>query len=266
MKVGFIGLGEIGGPMAANMLANGLSVSVYARRPEVADRFAGLGADIAESPSAVGRDADVVGLCPYTDEQVQQLALADPELLQSMRPGAVLVLHTTGRPNTARQLAAKAAGNGIDVLDAPVSGTVKDVTEGHITLLVGGTVAALARARPAMACYADPIIHLGPVGSGQAAKLVNNSLLGANVKLLTDAERIARSLGLAPGALAAALTHASGGSRVAQVAVDMGSIEEMTEYLRPYVYKDVTVALEVASEMGVDLGLVEQVLRYGGSI
>jgi len=260
VRVGFIGLGEIGGPMAANMLARGHSVDVYARRSEVAEHYDTLGAGIVDCATEVGRDAEVVMLCVYTDEQIQAIALDDPTFLASLRPGSVLVIHTTGRPETARRLATAATPLGISVLDAPVSGSVADVTEAHITLLVGGTEDALERARPAMSCYADPIIHMGPVGNGQAAKLVNNALLGVNVQLLRDAERIAGALGLAPGSLAPALVHASGGTHVAQVAADMDSVEKMTEFLRPFLRKDVAVVREIAAEMSVDLGLLDAVL------
>lgn len=263
MRVGFIGLGEIGGPMAANMLARGHSVDVYARRPEVAAHYATLGAGVVDRPAEVGRDAEVVMLCLYTDEQVQAIALDDPTFLASMRPGAALVVHTTGRPDTARRLARQAAPLKVEVIDAPVSGSIADATAGHITLLVGGSADALKRVEPAMSCYADPIIHLGPVGTGQGAKLVNNALLGVNVKLLIEAERIARTLGVPAGLLVNALVHSSGGSRVSHVAKEMGSIEEMTEFLRPFLRKDIEVVREVAGEMTTDLGLLGQVLAQG---
>lgn len=261
VKVGFIGVGEIGGPMAENLLAAGHSVSVFARRPEIAARFADRGASLAATSADVGRGADVVVLCLYTDEQVQEVALEDPALLESMRPGAVLVIHTTGRPGTALTLAVEAARHGVEVLDAPVSGSVEDATEGHITLLVGGDADALERVRPALNCYADPIIHVGPIGHGQATKLVNNALLGVNVRLLAEAARIASSLGVAPDVLLRALNHSSGRSLVVEVAAEMGSIEQMSDFLRPFVEKDVAVVFEIAEEIGLDLGVLERVLR-----
>lgn len=263
MRVGFIGVGEIGGPMVDNLLSGGVHVTAFARREEVAQRLAVAGAQVVASAAEVGLDADMVGLCPFSDEQVQELALDDRGLLESMSPGAVLVNHTTGRPSTARRLAEAAGSRGVHVLDAPVSGTVQHARDGHITLLVGGETCALDRVRPALECYANPIIHLGPVGNGQATKLINNALLGVNVKILVEAERLVRALGVPSGALARALGHASGGSRVAEVAVELGSIEAMTSYLRPYLQKDVNVVREVAGEMGLDLGLIARVLDSG---
>lgn len=263
MRVGFIGLGEIGGPMVANLLAHDHSVAVYARRPEVAEQYAVLGAEVADSPAGICPEAQVVVLCLYTDEQVQAVALNDPDFLTTMRPGSALVIHTTGRIETARRLAAQAAPLGIDVIDAPVSGSIADVTAGHITLLIGGATAAVRRVEPALSSYADPIVHLGPVGSGQVAKLVNNALLGVNVLLLNEADRIAQSLGLEPDLLLDALVHASGRSHVADVAWDMGSITAMTDFLRPFLKKDVAVVREVAAEMGADLGLLSVALGHG---
>lgn len=263
MRVGFIGLGEIGGPMAANLLKHRHSVDVYARRHEVSERYAALGARVVDSPIEVGRDAEVVMLCLYTDEQIQAVALDDPTFLAGMRPGSALVLHTTGCLDTARRLAKMAAPLGIDVIDAPVSGSVADVTAGQITLLVGGPAAAVRRVAPALSSYADPILHLGAVGTGQAAKLVNNALLAVNVLLLNEAERIARSLGMEPGLLVHALVHASGRSHVAEVAMELGSIGAMTEFLRPFLRKDIAVVREVADEVGSDLGLLGKVLSSG---
>jgi len=176
----------------------------------------------------------------------------------------VLVTHTTGSPATARALAAAAADRGVSVVDAPVSGTVTDVAEGHITLLVGGADAAVAAIRPVLDVYAEPVLHIGPLGSGQAMKLVNNALLGANVRLLQEAERVAATFGIDPSAVDHALQHTSGGSWVAAAAESAGSATELAARFGPFLRKDLATVIQVAAELGVDLGLLEQVATSKG--
>ena len=126
-------------------------------------------------------------VCVFTDDQVREVA---PDLIAAMPRGSVLVLHTTGSPRTAESLAADAAAHGVDVVDAPVSGGPHDIAAGRVTLWVGGTDEALERARPALSAYGDPVLHVGPIGSGQKVKLVNNTLFAAQIGLVAEAARL----------------------------------------------------------------------------
>ena len=125
----------------------------------------------------------------FTDEQVAQVCLAGV-LVAAMPPGAALVVHTTGSPRTAQAIAAHSPG--IDVLDAPVSGGPHDIAAGSVTLFVGGPDDAVARVRPVLAAYGDPILHVGPLGAGQAVKLINNALFAAQIGLLARGRRAGR--------------------------------------------------------------------------
>jgi 3-hydroxyisobutyrate dehydrogenase-like beta-hydroxyacid dehydrogenase len=238
---------------------------VFARRTEVRSRYESMGATLAADQSVVGADADVVCLCPFTDEQVGEIALGAGGVIPGMKQGSVLVVHTTGSPATARSLAEAMAVQGGSVVDAPVSGTVNDVTEGHITLLVGGDTDAVAACRPVLDTYAEPVLHVGPLGSGQAMKLVNNALLAANVRLLQEAERVAATFGIEPATIDNALQHTSGGSWVAKAAESAGSAEELATQFGPFLRKDLATVISVAKELGVDLGLLEQVATSKGS-
>ena len=264
MSVGFVGVGAIGGPMADRLLAAGFGVSVFARRDEVRRRYESQGAAIAAELSGVGRGATVVCLCPFTDEQVREIALGDAGVISGMDEGSVLVVHTTGSPATARALEAAGAERGVSVVDAPVSGTTTDVAEGHITLLVGGDDAAVDLCRPVLEVYGEPVLHVGPLGSAQAIKLVNNALLGCNVRLLQEAERVARLFGIEAATVDRVLQHTSGGSWVAGAAESAGSADELAARFGPFLSKDLATVMRVADEMGVDLGLLAQVANSKG--
>jgi 3-hydroxyisobutyrate dehydrogenase-like beta-hydroxyacid dehydrogenase len=195
VKVGMVGVGQMGMPIVERLRAAGLPVAVHARRPEVAAGLERLGATVADTSAGVADGADVVIVCVYADDQVRDVCLGPGRIVAAMAPGATLVNHTTGSPTTVATLAAEAAPHGVRVLDAPLSGGPGDIAKGCLTLLVGGDIDVLDHVRPVLAAYSDPILHVGAVGDGQRVKLVNNALFGATVALVAEAERVA-----APGA------------------------------------------------------------------
>jgi 3-hydroxyisobutyrate dehydrogenase-like beta-hydroxyacid dehydrogenase len=247
VNVGMVGLGEMGMPMLERLRAAGHDVSFRARRPEVIARAESLGARPAEDFA----DRDCVIICVYSDDQVRE---AGPGIIARMRPGATLVNHTTGSPATVELLARAASPRGVRVLDAALSGGPADVRAGALTLLVGGDEAVLEDARPALASYAGPILHVGALGDGQRVKLVNNALFAAHVGLAAEAERVASDLGVDPVKALAAIRHCSGDSRALGTAIAVGSAAKMTELAGRFIRKDVAVVQQVARELGVELG------------
>ena len=131
----------------------------------------------------------------FTDEQVQQVCL-DGDLLTAMRPGSALVIHTTGSPRTAESAVAEAASRDVDVDRCPGQRRPARHRRGHVTLFVGGADDAVARARPVLAAYGDPILHVGRIGAGQLVKLVNNTLFAAQIGLLHEGVRLGDRLGV----------------------------------------------------------------------
>lgn len=247
MNIGMAGLGEMGMPMLERLRAAGHDVSFRARRPE-ADRHAeSLGARAAVDFA----DCDAVIVCVYSDDQVRE---AGPGIIAGMRPGSTLVNHTTGSPGTATFLAETAAARGVRVLDAALSGGPADIRAGQLTLLVGGDEAALADVRPALASYADPILHVGDLGDGQRVKLVNNALFAAQVGLVAEAERVATGLGINGSKALEAIQHCSADSRVLRTVLTLGSAARMQELAGKFIRKDVAVVEQVARELGVELG------------
>ena len=208
-RVGFIGLGDQGGPIAERIGLAGFDLTVWARRTEVAMPFAAQGATIADSPEALAASCDVMGLCVVDDAGVEEIAA---RTLPHCRRGAILVIFSTVHPRTCRVVAARAASRGVDVLDAPVSGGADAARAGRLTVMLGGDAVACAAVGPLLGSFAATIVRLGEVGAGQTAKLVNNALLAANLALAAEALEIGVALGLDRDALHHAIGSGSGGS------------------------------------------------------
>ena len=212
-NVGFVGAGAMGTPMIERLVDAGHTTSVFARREDVLVRVVERGAIRCNSIAEVASMASVVILCVYSDDQVVDVCLGASGLLASMNPGAVLAVHTTGSPELARTLHAQAQEYGVAVVDAPVSGGPADIRSGQLTVLLGGALGDASTCRSVLSAYADPILHVGDIGTAQAVKLVNNALLAANLAVALEAARVGSELGIDPSALAAGITHCSGASR-----------------------------------------------------
>jgi 3-hydroxyisobutyrate dehydrogenase-like beta-hydroxyacid dehydrogenase len=261
-QVGFVGAGRMGAPMVRRMVEAGHDVRGLGRSVEKRRAVSELGAQPVTDLADVGAEADIVVVCVFTDEQVQQICL-ESVLLSTMRPGSVLVIHTTGSPRTAESVAAEAASHGVDVIDAPVSGGPHDIAAGHVTLFVGGSDVAVGHARPVLASYGDPILHVGPIGAGQGVKLVNNTLFAAQIGLLHEAVRLGDRLGIDEQRLLDAIGHGSGASKVASIVGARGSVDAFIEMVGEFVGKDVAVVRKTAAELGSDLGLLDDAINAG---
>lgn len=250
----------MGAPMVRRLVASGHDVTVFARSQANHDAVRDLGAQPVGDLSAVAEGAEVVVICVFTDEQVQQVCLHDG-LVAAMAPGAALVVHTTGSPRTVQAIAAQAPA--VAVLDAPVSGGPHNIDAGAITLFVGGAEDTVARVRPVLNGYGDPILHVGPLGSGQIVKLVNNSLFAAQIGLLQAAVTLADRLGVDEANVLAAITRASGSSRVAELVAARGSVQTFVADVNEFIGKDVAVVRKTAAELGADLGVLDEVINNG---
>ncbi|MCU1457933.1 MAG: hypothetical protein JWL73_2025 [Actinomycetia bacterium] len=262
MKIGFIGLGDMGAPMVERMLHHGLEVVIWARRPETTRRFDHTAASVAETPEALGAACDLVGICVQGDTGVREVVVSSG-LLSAMRPGTVLAVHSTVLPQTCSALAELAADVGVSVLDAPISGGHRGAAEGTLTVMVGGPAEAFERSRAVFETFAALVLRLGPVGAGQAAKLVNNTLLSANKKLLFDALTIGEELGIEPTTLLELLRASTGGSR----AIDfIGPDYASPDFLRrtqPLNWKTFDRFVQLAEEAGVPDSVLERAAEAG---
>jgi 3-hydroxyisobutyrate dehydrogenase len=249
----------MGAPMVRRLAESGHDVRALGRTDDKRAAVRDLGAQPVDS---LGRaaDADVVIVCVFTDEQVQQICLHDG-LAAAMRPGATLVVHTTGSPATVQSIAAQF--DRIGVVDAPVSGGPHNIAAGEVTLFVGGSDDAVARIQPVVGAYGDPILHVGPLGAGQAVKLINNALFAAQIGLLAEAVALGASLGVDESKLLASVTRGSGASRVGEFIAGRGSVQGFVGDVGEFIGKDVAVVRKIAAELGTDLGLLEDVINAG---
>jgi 3-hydroxyisobutyrate dehydrogenase-like beta-hydroxyacid dehydrogenase len=260
LVVGFVGLGSQGGPMARRILEDDWPLMLYARRPETLDPFAGTGVAVAGSLSELGAGVSLLCVCVVDDAQVSEVVLGDGGALSAMRPGATIAVHSTIHPDTARELGAAAAERGVDFLDAPVSGGGQAAADGRLTVMVGGEHESFERWRPVFVSYGDPVVWLGPIGSGQVAKLVNNLLFTAELALAHDAVDLGRRLGLEPEGLTTALQHSSGRSYALELFGMTGSLAPLTA-AAALLEKDLELVGDVGARASVDLGLLEAAAR-----
>ena len=192
-SVGWIGLGNIGAPMARRVLAAGLPLRVWARRPASTRDLALAGAIVADTPEALARDCDIVATIVGGPDDVVEL---HRRMIPAARRGAVFVDLTTASPGTASESGALAARAGALAIDAPVTGGVAGAAQGSLTCFVGGDAAALARARPVLAAFCRRIVPCGPPGSGSRMKLVNQTIVAGVLLGLAEGAALARAWGM----------------------------------------------------------------------
>lgn len=249
-RIGFVGAGRMGAPMVDRLLSLGREVWVYARRPEVRRRLSAAGATVTDSPGHLAA-VDVLVCCLYSDAQLFEVL---PPILSALHPGAVLVSHTTGTPETLLRLAA--ADTHVGVVDAPFSGTDTDVHEGRLTVYLGGETEAITHACDVVSGYADPVIRTGPLGSALRFKLINNLLFGGISQLTLQALQAGAVLGLDETALLSALGHGSGGSTAAGHIAAIGGAEVFCTYVAPFLRKDVAACEDAVRAAGGDVSAV----------
>lgn len=208
-RLGFIGLGSQGAPMARRQLDAGYPLVLWARRPHTLEPFADTQARVAATIAELGAQVEHVGICVVDDAGVEQVCA---ELIPAMRPGGRIAIHSTVHPELCRSLAQQAAARDLSLIDAPVSGGGGGAAAGTLTVMVGGEEAAVNAARPMFEAFAGLIVHLGDVGAGQMAKLVNNALMAAHVAIAQQGLDAAGALGLDRAALVELVKVSSGRS------------------------------------------------------
>jgi 2-hydroxy-3-oxopropionate reductase len=215
-RIGFIGLGVMGKPMARNLLARGFQLVVHSRSRGPVDELAAAGAQTASSPADVARQAKVVlTMVPDSPDVVAVLEGQDG-VFSALQPGTLIIDHSTIAPSVARRLAERASSLGAAMLDAPVSGGEIGAINASLSIMVGGDEAAFARARPILEAMgnAERIILIGPSGAGQLCKVCNQMVIGGTLAAVSEAFALARKTGVDPAKVRAALLGGFASSRV----------------------------------------------------
>lgn len=195
-EIGFIGLGHMGGPMAANLIKAGHKLRVFDISEAAMARLAAAGAAAASSASDAAKGAEAVITMLPASEHVRDVYLGGQGVIAAASPGSLLIDCSTIDVKTAREISAAAASAGYDMLDAPVSGGTAGAQMATLTFMAGGSDAAFARAEPILAAMGKTAIHAGGPGNGQAAKICNNMILGISMIAVSEAFALAEKLGL----------------------------------------------------------------------
>ena len=244
-RVGFIGLGSQGGPMARRIIEAGYPVTLWARRVATLEPFAGTAATTAGSPAELAAASDLVCVCVRDDADTEEVVDA---VLGGLAAGGVIAVHSTVHPDTCRRLAERAQAGGVRLIDAPVSGGAPAAEAGRLLVMVGGDEETVELCRPVFASYGDPIVHLGAVGAGQVTKLLNNGAFTAHLGVAASLLSLGRSLGVDPIRLAGVISHGSGNSfALERVASAGGTLDRIGGHAGPLLRKDVQLIADLAA-------------------
>ncbi|MCU0280966.1 MAG: NAD(P)-dependent oxidoreductase [Acidimicrobiia bacterium] len=264
-RIGFIGLGTMGGGMVRNLLAKGHAVAVWNRSPERVAALVAAGASAATGPADLAADCPIVMICVSDTPDVEQVVLGPGGLLDGLAPGSLVVDHSTISPRATRALADAVAAKGAHWLDAPVSGGSEGAARGTLSIMVGGDPADLERARPYLEAYGTAVTHVGPTGAGQMAKLVNQILVVVTQQGVGEALLLAQAGGLDLGRTIDAVKGGAAGSwMLANRGPQMARRDWRPGFTIDLQQKDLRLVLEAADELGVPLpgtALVFQLYR-----
>lgn len=264
MKVAFIGLGVMGYPMAGHLKKAGHQVCVYNRNHEKAlawqNDFAG---EIALTPALAAAECDIVFACVGNDDDVRQVALGEQGIFAGLPQGSIFVDHTTASAELAVELAAIATENNQHFLDAPVSGGQAGAENGVLTVMVGGNEAVFEKVEPVMASFARFSQLMGPVGSGQLAKMVNQICFVNTVQGLAEGLNFAQKFGLDTDKLLATIGKGAAGSwQMDNRGKTMCAREFDFGFAVDWVRKDLAIAFDAAEKVGADLTITKQLDGY----
>lgn len=271
MRLGYVGLGNIGGPMAQTLAGGDNPLTVFDLDDTAVAKLVDAGASAAASLAELGSTSDIISICVVNDAQVRTVV---DGLLSAAPSGTIIAIHSTISPQTAIDLARTASASGVVVLDAPISGGAQGATEGRLAIMVGGPREAYERVKPAFAPVSDMLVHAGDVGAGTRMKLARNLLHFISFAATTEASRLAEAAGIDLGKLGRVVRHTdaiTGGAGAIMLRDTTAPIApddfwyDVFGHVRDLGEKDLSLASELASELGVDLPLGEIALANLGA-
>lgn len=250
-RVGVVGLGRMGLPMARHLVRAGFEVSGFDLDPKRRAALAAAGGHEVNSHDALAQSTDAVLLMVADDAQVKEAALGAGGIVVAAVSGTVLIISSTVKPSTCREVAVAAAARGVPVLDAPVARGQRAAEDGTLTVYVGGPSEIADWCHPVFQAFGRDVLHVGEdVGAGQVAKLANNLILWAGVVAVHEALGLAARLGVSPAVLRPALAAGS---------ADSYALRELPLINLTWPHKDLAEAMEIAAAAGITLPLAERV-------
>ncbi len=276
MKVGFIGTGTMGQPMVNNLIKQGFSVVAYDVVPAALDAAVTLGASACGSATEAAKQSDLVVTMLPSSSHVEAVYLGAGGVLEGAATGRLCVDMSTIDPAVSRRVAERLRQRGVRFVDAPVSGGVGGAEKATLAIMVGGEAADLEEARPVLAAMGANIIHVGPVGSGEVAKLCNNLIAGVAMVAVSEAFRIAEGFGVDPGILTSVIAKSSGNTWAMEYGHPVPGMVPAAAANRDYapgfmtdlMAKDLGLAVNAARELRVPVAVApaaQQLLRLASS-
>jgi 3-hydroxyisobutyrate dehydrogenase-like beta-hydroxyacid dehydrogenase len=268
MKTAFVGLGVMGYPMAGYLVKGGHDTVVCNRTVAKAEQWIEeYSGSLAATPREAAEGADIVFSCVGNDDDVREVLLGDEGALAGLGEGAILVDHTTASATIAREVHAAAAEKGVGFLDAPVSGGQAGAESGQLTVMVGGEHDVFDRACPVIDCYAKAVTRIGPVGSGQLAKMVNQICIAGIVQGLAEGLHFARCAGLDPAIVIESISKGAAQSwQMENRWETMVAGEFDFGFAVDWMRKDLGLTLDEAQRNGAQLEMTKLVDRYYAEI
>ena len=266
-KIGFIGLGIMGKPMAKNLLKAGYALTVYNRSPEPVTELVAAGVQAASSPKEVAEKSEVVITMLPDSPQVEEIILGREGVLAGARKGAVIIDMSSIAPLVSKRIAAEAEKNGVEMLDAPVSGGESGAIQGTLAIMVGGKEKAFDMCRDILLAMGKSVVRVGKIGAGGVAKLANQIIVALNIAAVSEAFVLATKAGLDPEVLYQAIRSGLAGSNVLESKGPMMMKRDFLPGFRLRLHqKDLNNVLLTAKDLSVPLPLTSLVQQMFGAL
>jgi len=266
--VGFIGLGNIGKPMAINLAKAGFDLMVYDLRPEPMRELTALGAKAARSADEIGAHGEIIEVVVVDDAQVEAALLGEGGVFSGAKRGSIIAIHSTVHPRTVRKLAEQAAAKGLTLIDAEVSGGERGAIAKSLCYMVGGDKAAFEKCRPIFATSGANIFHLGDLGAGAITKLAHNLIVYVNMLAASEGMRLAQKAGVDLKSMEQVVHAGAAQSRVADHWSQQSNLKDTytsgPRGLLELIHKDLRLALELGHDLGLSLpgaALTQQLIQ-----
>jgi 3-hydroxyisobutyrate dehydrogenase len=264
-RIGFVGLGIMGEPMARNILKAGFPLTVWNRTPSKAEALRGDGATVAGSPAAVAQASTIIVSCVTDSPDVEAVALGRGGIAEGAAPGSCYIDCSTIAPAVARRVAAALAEKGVGMLDAPVSGGDIGAKAGTLAIMVGGDARDFERCKPILDAMGKTVVHVGPSGAGQVVKLCNQVAGGLNLLAMAEAVALARSAGVDPVKMLEVVSSGAAASwMLTNLAPRAVKGDFAPGFMVDLMQKDLRLIMETAADTNTPLAgsaLVQQLFR-----
>ena len=261
MKIGFIGLGIMGKPMAANLIKAGHELVVSAHNEAAASELAQLGASTARTPREIAAQVELLITMLPNSPQVRDVALGPDGIVGGARPDLIYVDMSSIAPAVAQEVAQTLGERGVKMLDAPVSGGEPKAIDGTLSIMVGGDREAFDQVHDVLAAMGSSVVHVGDIGAGNTTKLANQVIVALNIAAVSEALVLAQKAGVAPGAVVEAIRGGLAGSAVLEAKAPMMLAHEFKPGFRINLHiKDLNNAMDTSEDIGAPLPLTAAVL------